>query len=459
MKRVSLMLKKMVNEKIKPSIKKYFNSNIYIKLSIFIFGLYHFKKGQIYKGLMYLTLEISLILYFIFEGIKNLTGLMTLGTKQQDMHIDPNGIPIVIEGDNSMKMLLYGVVAIFMLVGFVILMKSNLKSAYALEESTNKGLKPITLKEEIKLLFDDNIARLFLPLPLIGIILFTVVPLVYMILIAFTNYDQFHQPPGNLFTWIGLGNFSEIFSSLSSLGKTFWSIFGWTFIWAIFSTFTCYFGGMLLALLINSKGIKGKGFWRTIFVITIAVPGFISLLVMRTLLGSQGVINNLLKEFGFITTSLPFLTDVTWARGTVIVVNMWIGIPYSMLITSGILLNISRELYESAKLDGANKYQIFRHITLPYMLFVTTPYLITNFIANINNFNAIYFLTKGGPSTLEYYKAGKTDLLVTWLYKLATDSFDYNYASAIGIIIFIISATISLLIYRRSSANKEQGNF
>lgn len=459
MKLLKSVLKSNV-DKLKNNIHKYRQSNIHIKLSILIFGYYHLLKKQYYKGLLYLGLEIGFILYFVFEGVKNFVGLFTLGTKQQEIIVDPiSKIPTLIEGDNSMKMLLYGVLSLFMIVTFFIVMFSSLKSSYELDERINKGLKPLTLKEEIKGLFDTNITKLLLPLPIAGIILFTVVPLVYMILIAFTNYDGFHQPPGTLFTWIGLGNFSDIFSSISSLGRTFWSILGWTIIWAIFSTFTCYFGGMLLALLINSKGIKGKSFWRTIFVITIAVPGFISLLVVRTMLGGQGTFNNLLKEFGFISQSLPFLSDVTWSRATVIIVNMWIGIPYSMLITSGILMNISKELYESAKLDGANKVQIFRNITLPYMLFVTAPYLITNFISNINNFNAIYFLTKGGPSTLDYYKAGKTDLLVTWLYKLATDSFDYNYASAIGIIIFIISAAISLSIYRKTSANKEQGNF
>jgi arabinogalactan oligomer/maltooligosaccharide transport system permease protein len=441
-------------------LKQYLKSNICIKLSVLIFGLYHLTKKQYAKGLIYLSLEIVLVTYLVHSGISNFIGLFTLGTIEQKFILDPiTFIPTLVEGDNSMKMLLFGVVSLFLITSLFLVLFSQLKSALVLEDTMMKDKKPLTFIEEIKSLFDMNIAKLLLPIPLLGIILFTIVPLVYMILIAFTNYNQFHQPPGKLFTWIGLGNFGEIFSSLSTLGQTFWSIFGWTFIWAIFATFTCYFGGMFLALLINQRGIKGKSFWRTAFVITIAVPGFISLLIIRPMLDSQGTINNLLKEFGFIENSLPFLTNVTWSRVVVIFVNMWIGIPYSMLITSGILMNISPELYESGKLDGANPLQLFRHITLPYMLFVTTPYLISNFIANINNFNAIYFLTQGGPSTLDYYKAGKTDLLVTWLYKLATESFDYNYASAIGIIIFIISASISLVIFKRSSTNKEQGNF
>ena len=131
-----------------------------------------------------------------------------------------------------------------------------------------------------------------------------------------------------------------------------------------------------------------------------------------------------------------------------------------MLMVSGILMNIPAELYESAKLDGASPFVMFRKITFPYMWFVTTPYLITNLIGNFNNFGVIYFLTGGSPSSLDYYKgAGKTDLLVTWLYKLTRDSKDYNLAATIGIIIFIISALFTLISYSRSNALKNEEGF
>ena len=131
-----------------------------------------------------------------------------------------------------------------------------------------------------------------------------------------------------------------------------------------------------------------------------------------------------------------------------------------MLVVTGILQNIPRELYESAKVDGANPFVTFVKITMPYVIFVTTPYLITQFIGNINNFNVIYFLTNGGPLSLDYYQAGKTDLLVTWLYRLTTGTVkDYSYASTIGIMVFIISATISLLTYRHTSSYKREEEF
>jgi arabinogalactan oligomer/maltooligosaccharide transport system permease protein len=191
-----------------------------------------------------------------------------------------------------------------------------------------------------------------------------------------------------------------------------------------------------------------------------AIPAFISLRVVATMLGERGIFNVLLQQWGFTSTALPFLSNATWARVSVIVVNFWIGVPVTMLMVSGILMNIPGELYESAKIDGAGPVTAFLKITFPYMWFVTTPYLISNLIGNFNNFNVIYFLTAGEPHTLDYYKgAGKTDLLVTWLYKLTKDSNDYNLAATIGIIIFVISATFTLISFSRSNAIKNEEGF
>jgi arabinogalactan oligomer/maltooligosaccharide transport system permease protein len=214
---------------------------------------------------------------------------------------------------------------------------------------------------------------------------------------------------------------------------------------------------MILALMINKKGIKFKRFWRTVFIVTIAVPQFVTLLLMSRLLAEQGAMNVFLGYLGI--GPVPFLTNALYARITVIVVNIWVGIPYTMLITSGVLMNIPVDLYESARIDGAGVVKTFTRITMPYMLFVTTPYLITQFVGNINNFNVIYLLTGGAPLTLDYYQAGRTDLLVTWLYKLTVNNQDYNLASAIGIIIFLISATLSLLVYNMSSSARKEERF
>lgn len=431
------------------------------KLSFFIWGISNIARKQIVKGLMFLIMEIGYIFYMISTGFSALAKLMTLGTQQQGMVFNEEiGIYEMGLGDNSMLILLNGVVTIVITVVFLALWIVSIKSGEQARQLKLQNKKVPGIFEDIKELFNTNIHRLFLFIPVIGVITFTIMPLIYMILMAFTNYDANHQPPGNLFTWVGLDNFKALISSSDSLSATFWPVLGWTITWGIVATFSCYFLGIFLAMLINSDGIKGKKIWRTIFVLTMAIPVFISLLVVATMLGKNGIINVLLQQWGFTTTALPFLTNGIWAKGTVIIVNLWIGIPSTMLMVTGILMNIPKELYESAQIDGANPVVTFIKITFPYMLFVTTPYLITNLIANFNNFGVIYFLTGGSPSSLTYYKgAGKTDLLVTWLYKLTKESKDYNLAATIGIVIFLISAAFSLFTWSRSKAIKDEEGF
>jgi arabinogalactan oligomer/maltooligosaccharide transport system permease protein len=221
---------------------------------------------------------------------------------------------------------------------------------------------------------------------------------------------------------------------------------------------------MFLAMIINSKGIGLKKFWRTVFVITMAIPAFISLRIVSTMLGERGIFNVLLQQWGFFDHALPFLTNATWARISVIAVNFWIGVPVTMLMVSGILMNIPSELYESAKLDGAGPVVMFRKITFPYMWFVTTPYLISNLVSNVNNFNVIYLLTGGAPTNPAASSAagsvGYTDLLITWLFKITTGAeSQYYMASVVGILVFVVVALISLVVYNVLPSIKNEEDF
>jgi arabinogalactan oligomer/maltooligosaccharide transport system permease protein len=217
---------------------------------------------------------------------------------------------------------------------------------------------------------------------------------------------------------------------------------------------------MGVAILINKKGIKFKKLWRTILVMTIAIPQFVSLLYVSKLFAADGLINSYLLKWGLISKALPFWTNTNWARVTIIIINCWVGIPYLMLITTGILMNIPADLYESAKIDGANGWQMFKSITLPYMLFVTGPYLLTQFTGNLNNFNVIYLLSGGGPTSMSLTGgAGSTDLLVTWLYKLTLNDTNYAMAAVIGIMVFIVTAVISLVVYNMLPSVKDEEGF
>lgn len=432
------------------------------KLSAIIFGLGNLLHKQIIRGLLYLSVELAYIYYMVTFGVTSIKNLITLGTVSQvEVFNEELQIYEYITGDNSMLCLLYGVLTIFITLVFIFALTGSIKSAYDSQLRKELGKKILTFKDDIRSLKQQNLHKAMLFTPMVGIISFTIIPLLFMILIAFTNYDKNHQPPGNLFDWVGLANFKALLVENSMLSNTFWPILGWTFIWAIFATFSCYILGIILAVVINREGTRFKGLWRFTFVLSIAIPQFVSLLTMRTIFNANGPMNSLLRTLGVIglTESVPFLTDPTLAKITIILVNIWIGVPFTLLTTTGILQNIPKDLYDAAKVDGANSIRIFFNITMPYILFITTPNLITTFTGNINNFNVIYLLSGGGPDSLDYYSAGKTDLLVTWLYRLTITDKDYNLGSVIGILVFIILATLSLITYRRSKSFKEEEAF
>lgn len=456
----------------------WYNGNGLTKLSYFVMGSGHAFRGQTIKGILYFTLQILFILYMIFFGgryigmfFENFFTGGNIGrteTSSSDVWDEELGEYTKIEGDNSFHIILYGILTIFIIVFFIYFYFKQAKESTQLEEIKSINKRPDGINKEISQLLDNKFHISLLSLPMVGLFMFTIIPLVTMILIAFTNYDANHEVPEHLFQWVGFENFAEIFAANSSLGSTFWRVLGWTLIWAFFATFTSYFFGMLLAMLINKKGIKLKKLYRTLFVTTIAVPQFVSLLIMAKMLDAGGgtlgsgggIITQLIENlFGY---HLQFGLDINTTRICIIIVNMWIGVPYSMLMCSGILMNIPEDLYESARIDGASPFRRFVKITLPYMLFVTGPYLITQFIGNINNFNVIYLLSGGGPGDLNLYTDGAkgTDLLVTWLYKLSL-GVDRNYklASVIGILVFVISAVFSLLVYNKSSAVKGEDTF
>lgn len=427
-----------------------------IKLSAIIMGFANLVNKQFIKGTLFLISEIAFLIAFVTQIIPAIKGLITLGTQTQGMVtkvIDGIKMQVAVDGDNSMLMLIFGLASLIFCLVFAYIYWCNLKSASHLFELKNKGEKIPSFKDDFKTLANSRFHMTLMAVPLIGVLLFTILPLIYMICLAFTNFDHNHLPPKSLFDWVGFTNFGNIFSG--RMADTFFPVFSWTLIWAVFATITNFFFGIILALLINTKGLKFKKMWRTIFVITIAVPQFISLLIMRNLLNDEGPVNALLHKLGLIHHSLPFLSDPIWAKFSIIFVNMWIGIPFTMLIATGIIMNLPSEQIEAAEIDGASKFQVFKSITFPQILLIMTPNLIQQFIGNINNFNVIYLLTGGGPTNSQYYQAGTTDLLVTWLYKLTVTAADYNLASVVGILIFAVSAIFSLLAYTRTASYKE----
>lgn len=438
------------------------------RLSFFFMGVGQMLRRQFAKGALYLLTQIGFFIYLFSVGGRYILHLFSgdLGTVVSgEKWNDALQIFEKVSGDNSFLILLYGVVGIVLTMMFLIVWAANVKGSYENDLRLREGKTLSTFQDDLKSLANE---KLYLPLlipPFAGLLVFTVMPLVFMVLIAFTNYDYRHQPPGRLFDWVGIENFKALFSlsgGSSSFAAVFLRVLAWTFVWAFFATFTNYFLGLIIALMINRKGIRLKALWRTLFVIAIAVPQFVTLLLMQKILDGDGILNKILG------TNILWLTDGRYfsllPRLMIILVNIWIGVPYTLLMCSGILMNVPADYYEAARIDGASPVRIFFNITLPYMLHITTPYLITQFVGNINNFNVIWLLTGGGPIDNLYYGGGtqaqSTDLLVTWLYRLTTDQNPrYNVASVIGIVIFVISSVAALITFNRSSSAKREDEF
>lgn len=449
--------------------------DIWTKLSLVVMGAGYLARHQIMNGILITLLEIGVIAFLILFCGPYLAKLSTLGTVQREEIMDWTTLTKTVNDyDNSLHILLFSVVGILVIAAFVLLYISNMKNVYRLQLMKENGEHIPTFREDCRQLLNDRFHITLLALPSLGILLFTIVPLIFMICIAFTNYDQNHQPPTYLFTWTGLNNFKALFTSTTTVtfGYAFVRVLIWTLIWAVLATFTTYIGGILLAKFINNQKTKFPKFWRTLFIITIAIPQFVTLLLISKMFGDYGIVNSLcnsigltdfLKSIGLVGEGLsyiPFLSKPGWAHVMIVIVNIWVGIPYQMLIATGVLMNIPNDQLESAKIDGATDWQIFWKITMPYMLFVTGPNLITDLIKNINNFNVIYLLTNSYVTTnmkLANSNAKEVDLLVTWLFTLTNDYSNYKMASVIGICVFVICAALTLVGFSQMiKGNREE---
>lgn len=431
------------------------------KLSVLIMGFGNLIHGQIVKGLLFLSIQVLYVYYMITAGIPAIKMLPTLGWLEQvETWNEEKMIYEYAAGHNSVLILLWGVVAISISFAFFFIWRAAVKSAYKADLLHKEGSKVNRLKDDIHDLFDEKIHNLLLTLPVLGVLIFTVLPLVYMIAMAFTNYSK-ENDHLVLFDWVGFDNFTRVVNMQNSVGQAFWPVLGWTVIWAVLATALNFILGLSLAMLIGRKRTRLKSMWRVIFAFTIAVPQFVSLLIIRTMLQPQGAINMLLiHDLKWIaeTDPLPFLTNPMWARFTVVIINLWVGIPYTLLQVTGILQNFPEEYTEAARIDGANSVVIFFKITMPYVLFIMSPYIITQFTGNINNFNVIYLLSGGGPPRPNS-TAGYTDLLVTWLYKLTVDQQYYNIGAVIGIFTFVTLSIVALVTYRSSGSYKDEEGF
>lgn len=429
------------------------------------------------RGILAEVVQVGFWVFLLLGTLPYMMKLNTLGTVQYEDKFDPLTLTKTVNDyDNSLLILLIGIIGLVAILFFAIFLMMNLEAVVNVQEKVKKGGKAPTFREDLKSLINNRFHITLLTLPAIGVLLVNILPILFMICIAFTNYDEDHQPPTYLFTWVGLENFKTLFTNSQTVtfGYAFIRILLWTLIWALLATFTTYYGGIFLAKFINDRRTHCKKLWRSLFVVTIAIPQFVTLLLVGKMFGDYGIVNSIcakiglthfLQEIGLVGAGLsyiPFLSKPGWVHVMVVLINIWVGVPFQMLSATGILLNIPNDQLEAARIDGASEHQIFWKIIMPYVYFITGPSLITTIIANINNFNVIYLLTSDYVTTNMAYansNAKEPDLLITWLFNLTNNYSNYKMASVIGICVFVISAVLTLVSFSRMIADNREEDF
>jgi len=400
--------------------------------------LYH---RQILKGVFFLIMTLSFILVFKDLISLGLWGITTLGTD-------------VSYGDHSIFLMVYGILAIIVILFGIAFYLYNLRDAYKNGVKRDNGEKIATIREQYRNLVDNGFPYLIMSPGFLLLIFVVIFPIIFVVLLAFTNYDLYHSPPAKLVDWVGIQNFVDIFK-IDIWRETFVTVLAWTLVWTLGATTLQVALGIFLAIIVNQKDLKGKAIIRTVLILPWAIPAFVSILVFAGMFNeSFGAINrDILGFFGI--EGLPWMTEPLFSRVALIMIQMWLGFPFIFAMTTGVLQSIPDELYEAATVDGASAVQKFKNITLPLVLFATAPIIITQYTFNFNNFNVIYLFNGGGPA-LTGQNAGGTDILISWIYRLTMTSAQYSKAAAITLLLSIIVITVAIWQFKKTKSFQEE---
>lgn len=303
--------------------------------------------------------------------------------------------------------------------------------------------------------FEENIkAYKYLSPALISIFVLALLPMIYTIFIAFTNYNLTTANTG--WGMVGLQNFKDVL--VGPFKDFFFPVFGWTVVFATLSTFGCFFVGLFFAMLLSNKNMKESFIYKAFLIIPWALPGAIIVIAFQGLLNSQyGAINNILMNLHIIKEPIMWLTNAGAARFALVLINVWLGFPYMMNICLGALSAIPESYYEAANIDGANGWQKFTKITLPSISKTAYPLLISSWAFNFNNFTSAYLLTGGNPMRPNSPFAGYTDILGSAAYKMSIQFGRFDLGAVLSILIFVLVGSISF-IQMKSSGQFEEVN-
>ncbi len=286
---------------------------------------------------------------------------------------------------------------------------------------------------------NSRLAHAYIAPALLALAVLTFYPVIYGFWLSFTDADQTHLGEQS---FIGLSNFWDVITASGFIRVTLF-----TLVWTVVNVSAHIGIGLFLALLLQRTSIKGKTAYRTLLLLPWAVPSYISVLVWRGMFQPDGFVNDLLG------TNIDFLSDPTGAQIVVILVNIWLGVPFMMMSISGALQALPKDMYEAAELDGVIGWDAFRHLTLPNLRSALVPLTLLGFIWTFNMFNVIYLMTDGGPN-LYFGEPGQTDILITYVYDVAFREGAYGVAAAWSVIIFLMLLAFSWTYMKQTNATE-----
>lgn len=357
--------------------------------------------------------------------------------------------------DDSRVLLSQGIMALILTAFAITFYVANIMDAYKDAKRIQEGWTVTGIREGFRNAWDKGFPYLLVGPGLFLLVFVVVFPLLFMFFLAFTNYNLYNAPPRNLLSWVGFDNFVALVT-IPIWRDTFFTVLSWTLIWTFVATTLQIALALFLALLVNDPRVKFKRLIRTVLILPWAVPGFVTILIFAALFNDNfGAINRdiLGPLFG---SGIPWMTDPFWSKIALIMIQVWLGFPFVFALFTGILQSISSDWYEAADMDGASRWQKFRNITFPHVMFATAPLLIMQYSFNFNNFNIIYLFNQGGPA-VRGQNAGGTDILISWVYGLTFNTQNYNMAAAISIIIGLMVASFAFFQFRRTRSFKEEG--
>ena len=285
----------------------------------------------------------------------------------------------------------------------------------------------------------SRLPHLYVAPALIALATLTFYPILYGMWLAFTNADQSRLGDE---AWVGLANFITVFAS-----PGLWRVTLFTFVWAISNVVAHVFLGLVLALALNTSGLRGRTVYRTVLLLPWAIPGYISILAWNGMLQPDGLINAVLD------TGIDFFAGATSARITVILVNIWLGVPFMMMMLSGALQALSADMFEAAEVDGVSRWDQFRFLTFPNLKGTLVPVSLLSFIWTFNSFNTIYLLTRGNPY-VAFGEPGATDTLITYVFAVAFEYGRYGVAAAWSVFVFLMLVGFSWVYLQRTRATE-----